>query len=200
VKRSNGFDVYFVATVGAWTAYQAQSFISINQLGLAIWGWVLSGLIIGYEINTRPKVTTNTPPVSRKRQSNKVKVSTQQLSSSTTIALFIGVIVGAIVAIPPYYTNATFFSALKSGDIKKMQSAAYLTPLDERRLLVVATILRDNKYEAEAIKMARDATARYPDSFDFWNLWAAIPTASPSDVIQAKEQLKRLDPFNPNLK
>ena len=200
VKRSTGFDVYFAAIVGAWTAYQAQSFISINQLGLAIWGWVLSGLIIGYEVNTRPKVTTNIPPVSRKRQSNKIKVSTQQLSSSTTISLFIGVIVGAIVAIPPYYTNATFFSALKSSDIKKMQSAAYLTPLDERRLLLMATILRDNKYEAEAIAMARDATARYPDSFDLWNLWAAIPTASPSDVIQAKGQMKRLDPFNPNLK
>ena len=54
-KRSNGIDYYFLAIVGAWVAYQAQSFVSINQLGLAIWGWVLSGLIIGYEIKTRVK-------------------------------------------------------------------------------------------------------------------------------------------------
>ena len=200
VQRGDGFDVYFVAIVGAWVAYQVQAFVSINQIGLAIWGWVLSGLIIGYEINTRPKVTTNIPPVSRKRQSNKVKVSTQQLSSSTTISLFIGVIVGAIVAIPPYYTNASFFSALKSNDLKAIETAAYLKPIDERRLLHVATILRDNKYEAEAITMARDATARYPDSYDLWNLWSTIPTASPADLATAKAQLKRLDPFNPDLK
>ena len=39
-----------------------------------------------------------------------------------------------------------------------------------------------------------------PDSFDLWTLWTTIPTASPSDIASAKAQLKRLDPFNPDLK
>ena len=109
-------------------------------------------------------------------------------------------ILGALVAIPPYYANASLFSALKSGDLKKIQSSAYLKPIDERRLIQVAGILLNNKYEAEAITMARDATVRYPDSYDLWNLWSAIPTASPADLATAKAQLKRLDPFNPDLK
>ena len=36
VQRSAGFDIYFAAIVGAWVAYQIQSLISINQIGLAI--------------------------------------------------------------------------------------------------------------------------------------------------------------------
>jgi O-antigen ligase len=53
IKRSKKFDSNFVAIVAGWVAYQVQSIVSINQIGLAIWGWILSGLIVGYEINTR---------------------------------------------------------------------------------------------------------------------------------------------------
>ena len=61
-------------------------------------------------------------------------------------------------------------------------------------------MLRDNKLDAEAIAVVRDAVIGYPDSTDLWLLWASIPTAAPSDVTNAKAQIKRLDPFNPELK
>ena len=200
VKRNTGFDINFAALVGMWAAYQAQSFVSINQLGLAIWGWVLSGLIIGYEINTRDVKIEKDLNLRNKQPQRKVKVVPQQLSSATLMRVFGGVIVGAIVAMPLYYANASFFSALKSGDIKAVQTAAYLKPIDERRLLHVATILRDNKLDAEAIAVVQDATVRYPDSFDFWQLWSTIPSASPGDIAIAKSEMKRLDPFNPDIK
>ncbi|MEI7541061.1 MAG: O-antigen ligase family protein [Actinomycetes bacterium] len=199
VRRGNGFDVYFVAAVGAWVAYQVQSFVSINQIGLAIWGWVLSGLIIGYEVNTRTMETAVVPSTNNKNKSKRAKVAPEQLPLSTVISIFGGIMIAAIVAIPPYYVNASFYSAVKSGDIKAIQNAAYLKPLDERRLLHVATILRDNKLEAEAIDVVRDATRNYSDSFDLWQLWASIPTATPSDVAHAKAEMKRLDPLNPDI-
>jgi tetratricopeptide (TPR) repeat protein len=31
-----------------WSAYQVQSLISIDQLGIAIWNWVFAGVILGY--------------------------------------------------------------------------------------------------------------------------------------------------------
>jgi O-antigen ligase len=43
IKRSQGFNAGFVGLVAGWVAFQAQSIISINQIGLALWGWVLSG-------------------------------------------------------------------------------------------------------------------------------------------------------------
>ena len=66
MKRKTEFDVIFATIVAAWVAYQAQSLISINQLGLGVWGWSLSGLIIGYELNTRPDaVEGNAKPAQR---------------------------------------------------------------------------------------------------------------------------------------
>ena len=199
VKRSAGFDVYFVALVGAWVAYQAQAFISVNQIGLAIWGWVLSGLIIGFEINTRVLEVDQSVPVKAKQQSKKVKNQTQPLSSGVVINLIIGVLVGALVASPIYFSNSRFYAAIKANDFEGVQSAAYLRPHDERRLFMLAGIYRNAKMDAKAVEVLRQSTLTYPDSYDMWNLWLTIPTATPSDIAYAKAQLKRLDPFNPDL-
>ena len=198
IKRSEGFDVYFAALVGAWVAYQSQSLISINQIGLAIWGWVLSGLIIGYEINTRMKDTAQSIPTRGKQQIKKAKISNQPLSSSAVITLIAGVLVGALVASPIYFSNSRFYAAIKANDLKGVESAAYLNPQDQRRLFMLAGIYRNAKMDVDAVKVLREATATYPDSYDLWTLWLTIPTAMPSDIAEAKAQLKRLDPFNPD--
>jgi len=198
-KRGTGFDVYFVALVGAWVAYQSQAFISVNQIGLAIWAWVLSGLIIGYEINTRVKEVDQSVPIKAKQQSKRVKSQTQSLSSGVIVSLFVGILVGAIVAGPIYFSNSRFYAAIKSNDFAGAESAAYLKPQDERRLFMLAGIYRNAKMDDKAVVILKEATVTYPDSYDLWNLWLTIPTATASDIAHAKAQLKRLDPFNPDL-
>ena len=199
IKRSNGFDVYFVALVGAWVAYQAQALISVNQIGLAIWGWVLSGLIVGYEINTRVKDVGQSLPVKAKQYSKKVKSQTQPLSSGVVITLFVGVLAGAIVAGPIYFSNSRFYAAMNANDFAGVESAAYLKPHDERRLLMLAGIYRNAKMDAKAVAVLKELIGTYPDSYDMWSLWLTIPSATPSDIAYAKAQMKRLDPFNPDL-
>ena len=200
VRRTESVDPYFLAIAGAWVAYQAQSFVSINQLGLAIWGWVLSGLIIGYEINTQPGISGGqTAPIKNRRIKDKT-IGGGSLSSGSVLSLFIGLLIAALVALPPYVSAANYFTALKSGDIKVIQSAGYLKPYELVRFLQVAATLRDNKFEAQAIAVVRDAAKIFPDSYDLWILWTSISTATPSDLAYASAQLKRLDPFNPNLK
>ena len=199
VKRSTAFDVYFVALVGAWVAYQAQAFISINQIGLAIWAWVLSGLIIGYEINTRVNDVAQSVPIKAKQQFKKVKNQTQPLSPGVVINLFIGALVGALVASPIYFSNSRFYAAIKANDFEGVESAAYLKPQDERRLFMLAGIYRNAKMDSKAVEVLKESTLIYPDSYDMWTLWLSIPTATPSDIAYAKAQLKRLDPFNPDL-
>ena len=197
-KRIDGFDVYFVALVGAWVAYQAQSLISVNQIGLAIWAWVLSGLIIGYEINTRVKEVDQSVPVKAKQYSKKVKSQTQPLSSGVVVSLLVGVLVGVIVAGPIYFSNSRFYAAIKANDFAGVESAAYLHPRDQRRLMLLAGIFRNAKMDDKAVEVLRESTVTYPDSYDMWTLWLTIPTATPSDIAYAKAQLKRLDPYNPD--
>ena len=48
VLKYREFDATFGILSGVWICYQLQSLISINQIGLAIWGWVFGGLIVAY--------------------------------------------------------------------------------------------------------------------------------------------------------
>lgn len=83
VKRKSEFDVMFSAVVAAWFAYQAQSLISINQLGLGVWGWSLTGLIIGYEIHSRETSQVVNLNVGRKRI-----VIVEKVSAGTLVVTF----------------------------------------------------------------------------------------------------------------
>ena len=194
IMRQADFDVVFTTIVAAWLAYQAQSLISINQLGLGVWGWSLTGLIIGYELNTR----TEYREVIRKPARLGIPKS-QKISALAVVLTFLATSAGIAIAVPPYVAANEFYKALQSGNPTIIQQSAYLKPYDRMRFLYVAQALQENKFEADAIDVLRDATKIYPDGIDLWRRWAGIPSASQSDVARAKSEIKRLDPFNPNL-
>jgi O-antigen ligase len=194
LKRTSEFDVVFTAIVAAWVAYQAQSLISINQLGLGVWGWSLSGLIIGYELSSRPK-----SPVLTRKPNLSIKVTKEKISSIAVVLAFLTTSAGLGIAVPPYIAANNFYRALQTGDPKIIQDSAYLKPNDRMRYLYVARALQENKFESESISVLRDASKIYPDSIDLWRSWASIPSATPADVARANAEIKRLDPFNPNL-
>ena len=195
IKRASGFDVVFTTIVAAWVAYQAQSLISINQLGLGVWGWSLSGLIIGYELNTR-----NEDLVGENRAGRVAKNSVQKISALAVVLTFVTTSAGIAIALPPYLAANKFYKALQSGDANVIQPAAYLQPYDRSRFTFVAQILQENKLEDRAIAVLRDASRIYPDSYEIWTRWAGIASASPNDIARAKAEMKRLDPLNPNIK
>jgi hypothetical protein len=60
--------------------------------------------------------------------------------------------------------------------------------------------LAENKLEEKAIQILSDASKLYPDSFEIWQRWSGIPSATPAQIAKAKAEMKRLDPFNPDLK
>lgn len=53
LKRLDGNNRLFLAGVfSAWIAFQAQSLVSIDNIGISIWGWVLGGSIIGISVSS----------------------------------------------------------------------------------------------------------------------------------------------------
>jgi O-antigen ligase len=183
IRRSTGFDVAFAAVLGAWVAYLAQSVISINQLGLAVWGWILMGSIIGYEINTREKIETKS-----------VK------SAYPTVAIGLGLIIGLGVGLPLMVADATFRSTVKAGDVLKIEASVRQWPQSVTRMTLAAQILREGNLPERSIVIAREAVEFNPMNFEAWKELSLQPNATESERKQALETMKKLDPFNPNLK
>jgi O-antigen ligase len=194
IKRSQGFNAGFVGLVAGWVAFQAQSIISINQIGLALWGWVLSGLIIGYEINTRGG------EVLVEKKSGKSATKALQTSASTSLAMFVGLIIGVLVGMPPYLASAKYKSALETSNPSVIQEAAYIWPVDSTRMIQVAMTLNENKLEDQGLQVALDAVERFPDNFSVWGTLSVMKKATEEQKAQALAQMKRLDPLNPTLK
>jgi hypothetical protein len=194
IKRSQGFNAGFVGLVAGWVAFQAQSIISINQIGLALWGWVLSGLIIGYEINTRGG------EVVAEKRTGKSATKPVQASASTSLAMFGGLIIGVLVGMPPYLASAKYKGALETSNPTVIQEAAYIWPVDSTRMIQVAMTLNENKLEDQGLQVALDAVERFPDNYGVWSTLSLMNKASEEQKAQALAQMKRLDPLNPTLK
>jgi hypothetical protein len=181
--RTKSFDAPLVGIVGAWFAYVAQSLISINQIGLAVWGWVFSGAIIGYEIYTRTE-----------------KQVTKRVTVDNLGSILIGGFCGLIVGLPPLVSDMVYRNAIDSREIVRVESAAYQWPQNGDRMIQIAATFRDNNLLDQAIKVARDATKFAPQRYEAWQVLSSLPNLPESERIQAIAKMKELDPFNPNLK
>jgi O-antigen ligase len=194
VKRKSEFDPIFASIVAAWVAYQAQSLISINQLGLGVWGWSLAGLLIGYELNTR-----KTDIVSHEKSSRN---SFQVKEKIPALPLLVGCLSGAIgigVSLPPYLAANNFYKSLQSQNAINIEKAVYVKPLERSRFMIASEVFLINNMEPKAIEIITDGLKIYPDSFDLWKRLSSISSAPSAQVFKAKAEMKRLDPFNPGL-
>ncbi len=48
---AGGAKIAYLALFSSWLAFQAQSIISIDNIGIAVWGWLLGGLLVGLGSN-----------------------------------------------------------------------------------------------------------------------------------------------------
>ena len=197
--RTREFDFSFIALSVAWICYQVQSVISINQIGLAIWGWILGGALIAYEKITR----TSQGPETKNLIPNGRKVKNRQsLGISPLMTGTLGAVVGLLIAVPPYSSDSAWNSALKSGDLKKIEKAletSYLSPQNSNRYIGTVQLLEANKLYDLSHKYAKIATEFNPNSFEAWLILYFSQLSTPDEKTLAKTNLSRLDPLNPDV-
>ena len=198
LKSGQNFDPHFAALVGAWIGYNAQSIISLNQIGLAIWGWILGGAIIGYSRYGAEKISKS--PVRNSRNVSAASIARTRISPASAVAVFLGLALGAGAGMPPYLASQEFRQALESGDAVKVQSAAYIWPVDPSRMVQVAMTLNENKLAAQGLAVASDAVESFPDNYSAWAALFSMKSATEGQKAQALVEMKRLDTHNPELK
>jgi O-antigen ligase len=191
--RQRAYDGTFVALVAVWATYELQSIISINQVGLAIWGWVTVGALVAYEYVTRsqPKSTEKSKTV-RQREF----IFTPQLVGG------IGVVIGALIAVPPIAADSKWRSALKAQSVQQVEAAltpSYLSPRDSARLAQAVLLFENSKLYDQAHKYALEGIKFNPNYFDAWRVLYSVNRSSQAEKEEALKNMKRLDPRNPDV-
>jgi O-antigen ligase len=191
--RQRAYDGTFVALATTWLAYELQSIISINQIGLAIWGWVLVGALVAYEYSTRP-IPENAEKSKPKKQ--------KELLFSPQLVGGIGVVIGALIAVPPMSADMAWKSAVKAQNVQQVEAAltpSYLKPRDSSRLAQAVLLFENSKLPDLAYKYGKEAVAFNPDYFDAWRVLYSLSKATDADRAEALANMKRLDPKNPDV-
>jgi hypothetical protein len=187
------FNFVKVGLIVAWICYQVQALISINQVGLAVWGWVTSGALIAYEFSTRSAQSESTSKVSaRKTVKNNPLISAQMLAG-------LGMVVGIIIAIPPLSGDIKWREALKAQNADLVTAAltpTYMSPSSNNLYISATQIFEQNNLPAMAYKYGKLNTEYNPNNFDAWRFLYTLKNATPEDRKLAKEKMIELDPLN----
>jgi hypothetical protein len=201
MRRTNGYDPIFVGMTVAWTCYQVQSLISINQIGLAIWGWLLTAALISYEFATRSLEPISEPMnVSRKGKTSSPKTSSGVFSPQLIAG--IGVVIGLIVASPPMSADTKWRTALKSGQgdlVLKALEPSYLNPSNSTRFAQGVQLFANSNLANEARQVALAGIEFNPEYFDAWKILYSLPNSTEEEKKEALANMKRLDPRNPDV-
>ena len=188
----------YFALVGLWVAYQAQSLISISQIGVAIWGWVFSGLLIGYEINTRGAAGKDTNrELFPKTKTKKTQEKRSPIHPKLVVVTSAGLALGLAVALPPFVSAQHYYNAFKTSDARVIKQAAFLKPYNRNSFMQVAGILSSNKFQKDALDVAKEGVIHFPNSFALWKVVADLSAKGSQDQIEAIKRLHTLDPNNP---
>jgi hypothetical protein len=199
ILRKREFDYVFSVLAVSWLGYQLQSIISINQIGLAIWGWLLSGALIGFEKATR---ISDLNDLSQKSKPIHKGKSTQNQVFSGTLLAGLGSIFGFLLVVPPLSADMSWYQATQTGnlvEIEKALSPSYLHPQESSRLVNMVGLLENNKLYDLSLKYALKAIEFNPNNFDSWSMLYSIKNSSPEQKALALENMKRLDPLNPDV-
>lgn len=190
-KRTTEFDPFFVGIFVAWVGYLIQSAISINNIALGIWGWVLPGVLISME---RWGNDSNKP--AQNKQSTKVK----SVTDFSGMGIVAGLIIGGVIGFLPFNSDANFRHALESGNPDNINKAALKSPTDAARILYAAQVFHQNKMQDKAVVLARETVKLNARNFDGWNYLYNSSSVSGNEKREILDRLKALDPHNPDLK
>lgn len=196
VKRAKTFEWQLAAVIGMWVAYQSQALISINQLGLGVWGWIFMGLIIGYEYSTRPENTEGPQPGKVKTKFTSNGRRTEKFNSNIAGGA-LGLVIGLVIAIPIFQADANFRTSSSGSDANAVIAASAKQPEDLTRTLQLTEALYGSELKTQADQLLDHVLLENPRSYNAWLLRFNTSEKESAAWNEAKSQLELLNPNIP---
>jgi O-antigen ligase len=112
LRQGRNTDPYFMAISMSWVAYQVQAAVSINQIGVGVWGWLLGGVIVG-TVNSKSLVLNSTS--AKRNRSSELKKSPNTPPPVAVLTSVIFLSIGFLASFLPLKTDADYLTATKTG-------------------------------------------------------------------------------------
>ena len=189
---------YLTGAFSAWIAFHAQSLVSIDNIGISIWGWTLAGVIIGLSMQASSSEIEN--EIYFRRKNNKVNLNQTLISGvSTMLALILVALLYRGESISFKGTeNVNLQDAASRSYFRDLQLSLINTPLnDPTYKLFAASRLIQGGFE-EGLVEAEELYRRDPRNLDTLALLAFTYEQSGNlpKAIEYRIAITELDPWN----
>lgn len=201
LRKHRSFDSRFLALFLCWVGYQLQSIASINQLGLAVWGWLFGGLIIAYtrsysqgEVHEkRVKAKSGNSEKANKEQLG------QLLDASTSLKIIGGAVIGLLIALPPFVSDVKMKSLFAKDAITSEEIVTFVQswPIDNLRLNKAIVTLANGSENDKARELALFGTSKFPNDYASWWALDQLTREDVPDKEAIRMKLHEIDPHNP---
>jgi hypothetical protein len=173
---------------GAWIGFTFQSFISINQIGLAVWGWTLSGILM------RNLVSQELANSIKKNHSQNGEEINKKYRFLLTTALRIAGLLLFIVTFQFYKVESRFFDAASQQNGNKMLEIVNQWPQNSQRFLILARALASANQNSLSLLLAENGAERFPNSYELWQIIEATAKEDSWIKQKARDRMLALNP------
>lgn len=173
--------IEFYSLITIWCAFSIQTLISINVAGLAVWGWISSGLIVAFYIRY------NDPPIQN------IELNRSKKVNLTTACILVVSLSGLVL--PLLVSQAKLSSALAANDYEKISIALNSFPRDGQLLGKSASAYQALGQQEMSLALARNALSANSRSLHAWEVILFDPTTSTEEKDEARRNLRLIDPI-----
>lgn len=201
LKTSSKDDfIAILAVFSSWFAYHVVSLVSIDNLVIAIWGWVFSGLLLAITSDKYLSLKVgNTSSIKQHRKSSEILQI--QLSFLFSICAF-------VLCSFLYQSEKLMFEIRSSFNPQDTTSNLQVDKLANRYLKLpfndvnyksnIAIYLSDSGFFTRAEKIQLETLIDNPNSYETLNVLANLYESNklPKKAIEIRERIVDLNPFN----
>ena len=189
LRREKGFNSGYAAIIGIWIGYELQALISINNLGIAIWGWITMGLLIGIHHNSR-----NLEKIAPKKKLSGRVVNRKKNSRNLILVALCSGIVGAWIPGIAFMADANYRTALVSRDANKLIVATKANPSTSYRNISTVEALLKSQLNNQALDIVEFMLIQNPTSYTGWKYKMNLSEIGSPAYKEAMSKLNELDP------
>ena len=200
-KNLSGNNQLLLAGVfSTWIAFHAQSLVSIDNIGISIWGWVLGGSIIGLSISSNTEIGEDRRQFLGKQ--NYINLSRALISG--TFGLMVIILVALL-----YRGEINTYNARSSYNLDNAAAREFYKMLQLKSINAVlndpfyslncAMNLAENGFISEGVEVITKLHINDPRNQDAINALALINESINKipDAIEYRLKIAKLDPWNP---
>jgi O-antigen ligase len=196
LKKVGKFDALFISALGVWVVYLITAFFSIDQLGLAVWGWIIAGALIGISKN----ILGTSEPKGDKGKALSAAEMTKIIERNATNALIpqllmFLIFVGAVT--PAFKGDLDWAQARRTGKAQVIAEQIGKWPQDEIRYSNAMYSFLTSGLEGQAAPLTLRGAQLFPRSSVLWNYVYQNPKTPVEQRNIAWAKLRELDPLNP---